>query len=405
MKIGIIGAGASGMFAAITAAKQGAEVTLIEKKDRIGKKILATGNGKCNFTNKSMKQVDFKSQHANIFNDYISQFDKNEVISFFQSNGMLTKEKNGYYYPRSEQASTVLDLLRLQLKTYKVSVLTEKYPISIQKKKKQFEIILNSNEKLFFDRIILACGSFAGEKKQDNYNGYTYAKNFGHTIVPVVPALVQVRAKGKDFKSIAGVRCDANIKLYIDNCLSAEEFGELQLTDYGISGIPVFQLSRYVSYGIYEKKLVTAAIDFLPEYNIEEWHSFVETKWKNSSKNITVEEFFQGFLNKKLNMMFLKNAGIKAETPLNQLKYSKIQQAIETMKFWKIEIEGTTPFENAQVCAGGISMDEITLQMESKLIPGLFFTGELLDVDGRCGGYNLQWAWTSGYLAGKYAAL
>ena len=405
MKIGIIGAGASGMFAAITAAKQGAEVTLIEKKDRIGKKILATGNGKCNFTNKSMKQVDFKSQRTNIFDDYISQFDENEVISFFQSNGMLTKEKNGYYYPRSEQASTVLDLLRLQLKTYKVSVLTEKYPISIQKKKKQFEIILNSNEKLFFDRIILACGSFAGEKKQDNYNGYTYAKNFGHTIVPVVPALVQVRAKGKDFKSIAGVRCDANIKLYIDNCLSAEEFGELQLTDYGISGIPVFQLSRYVSYGIYEKKLVTAVIDFLPEYNIEEWHSFVETKWKNSSKNITVEEFFQGFLNKKLNMMFLKNAGIKAETPLNQLKYSKIKQAIETIKCWKIEIEGTNPFENAQVCAGGISMDEITLQMESKLIAGLFFTGELLDVDGRCGGYNLQWAWTSGYLAGKYAAL
>ena len=405
MKIGIIGAGASGIFAAITAAKQGAEVTLIEKKDRIGKKILATGNGKCNFTNKSMKQVDFKSQYANVFDDYVSQFDKNEVISFFQSNGMLTKEKNGYYYPRSEQASTVLDLLRLQLKTYKVSVLTEKYPISIQKKKKQFEIILNSNEKLFFDRIILACGSFAGEKKQDNYSGYTYAKNFGHTIVPVVPALVQVRAKSKDFKSIAGVRCDANIKLYIDNCLSAEEFGELQLTDYGISGIPVFQLSRYVSYGIYEKKLVTAAIDFLPEYNIEEWHSFVESKWKNSSKNITVEEFFQGFLNKKLNMMFLKNAGIKAETPLNQLKFSKIKQAIETMKCWKIEIEGTNPFENAQVCAGGVSMDEITLQMESKLIPGLFFTGELLDVDGRCGGYNLQWAWTSGYLAGKYAAL
>ena len=405
MKIGIIGAGASGMFAAITAARQGAEVTLIEKKDRIGKKILATGNGKCNFTNKSMKQVDFKSQYTNVFDDYVSQFDKNEVISFFQSSGMLTKEKNGYYYPRSEQASTVLDLLRLQLKTYKVSVLTEKYPISIKKKKKQFEIILNNNEKLFFDRIILACGSFAGEKKHDNYSGYTYAKNFGHTIVPVVPALVQVRAKSKDFKTIAGVRCDANIKLYIDNTLSTEEFGELQLTDYGISGIPVFQLSRYVSYGIYEKKPVTAAIDFLPEYNIEEWHSFVESKWKNSSKNITAEEFFQGFLNKKLNLMFLKNAGIKAETPLNQLKFSKIQQAIETMKCWKIEIEGTNPFENAQVCAGGISMDEITLQMESKLIPGLFFTGELLDVDGRCGGYNLQWAWTSGYLAGKYASL
>lgn len=405
MKIGIIGAGASGMFAAITAAKQGAEVTLIEKKDRIGKKILATGNGKCNFTNNSMNPADYRSQTPNIFNDYISQFSKNEVISFFQNAGMLTKEKNGYCYPRSEQASTLLDLLRLQLKKYSVSVLTDSQPISIQKKKKHFEILLDNREKLFFERIILACGSFAGEKKQDEYSGYTYAKNFGHTIVPVVPALVQVRAKGKEFKSIAGVRCDANIKLYINKCLTAEESGELQLTDYGISGIPVFQLSRYVSYGIYEKKTVTANIDFLPEYSLEQWQSFVMEKWKTSSKDITAEEFFQGFLNKKLNLMFLKNAGIKAETPLTQLKYAKIQQVITNMKSWEIEIEGTNPFENAQVCAGGVSMDEITLHMESKLVPGLFFTGELLDVDGRCGGYNLQWAWTSGYLAGTYAAL
>lgn len=405
MKIGIIGAGASGMFAAIIAAKQGAAVTLIEKKDRIGKKILATGNGKCNFTNNNMTEVDYRSQSTNIFDDYISQFDKNEVISFFQNAGMLTKEKNGYCYPRSEQASTLLDLLRLQLKKYNVSVLTQSQPISIQKKKKNFEIILDNNEKLFFERVILACGSFAGEKKQDKYSGYTYAKNFGHTIVPVVPALVQVRAKGKDFKSIAGVRCDANIKLYINKSLTAEEYGELQLTDYGISGIPVFQLSRYVSYGIYEKKKVTASIDLLPEYSSEQWFSFVENKWKNSPKNMTAEEFFQGFLNKKLNLMFLKNAGIKAETPLNQLKFSNLQQVITSMKDWKIEIEGTNPFENAQVCAGGVSMDEITLQMESKLVPGLFFTGELLDVDGRCGGYNLQWAWTSGYLAGKYASL
>ena len=149
MKIGIIGAGASGMFAAITAAKQGADVTLIEKKDRIGKKILATGNGKCNFTNKAMNIADYRSQYSDVFTDYISHFNKNDIISFFQDAGMLTKEKNGYYYPRSEQASTVLDLLRLQLKTYKVTILTESYPLSIQKKKKNFEVLLNNNEKLF----------------------------------------------------------------------------------------------------------------------------------------------------------------------------------------------------------------------------------------------------------------
>ena len=404
MKIGIIGAGASGIFAAITAAKYGGQVTLIEKKDRVGKKILATGNGKCNFTNKSMNTTDFRSQSPNIYTDYISQYDENNVICFFQELGMLTKTKNGYCYPRSEQASTVLDLLRLQLKTQKISVLTEHYPLSIQRKKKNFEVLLDNQEKLYFNRIILACGSFAGEKNRDDFNGYTYAKCLGHTLVPIVPALVQVRAKGKDFKSISGVRCDANISLYINNDFITEEFGELQLTDYGISGIPVFQLSRYVSYGIYKKKKITAKIDFLPEYTKEDWISFASRKWESSSKDMTAEDFFQGFLNKKLNLMFLKQAGIKGETPLKQLHFSHLEQIFDNMKGWKIEIEGTNPYENAQVCAGGVSMNEITLQMESKIVPGLYFAGELLDVDGRCGGYNLQWAWTSGYLAGKNAA-
>lgn len=405
MKIGIIGAGASGLIAAITAAKEGADVTLIEKKDRIGKKILATGNGKCNFTNSSMSAIDFRSQSNTIFSDYISQFNEANVISFFQDLGMLIKEKNGYFYPRSEQASTVLDMLRSQIKEQNIVILTEKYPISIAKKKKNFELLLNTNEKLYFDRIIIASGSFAGEKKRDDYTGYTYAKNLGHTLIPIVPALVQVRAKGKEFKSISGVRCDANISLYINDKFITQEFGELQLTDYGISGIPVFQLSRYVSYGIYEKKKVTVKIDFLPEYEKEAWIAFVKNKWEHSSKDLTCEEFFQGFLNKKLNLMFLKTAGIKAEMPLKQLKYSKLEETICSMKCWNIEIEGTNPYENAQICAGGVSMDEIDLNMESKIVPGLYFAGEVLDVDGRCGGYNLQWAWTSGYLAGKNAAL
>ena len=169
MKIAIVGGGASGMMAAIIAAKYGAEVTIIEKKERIGKKILATGNGKCNFTNINMKNTDFLSQSKEVYDDYISQFDNYKVISFFQELGMLIKEKNGYCYPRSEQASTVLDLLRLQLKELKVKILTEEYPITIEKKKKDFEICLNSNKKLYFQRVILCSGSFAGEKKRDDY--------------------------------------------------------------------------------------------------------------------------------------------------------------------------------------------------------------------------------------------
>ncbi len=408
MQIGIIGAGASGMFAAITAAKEGGHVTLIERKDRIGKKILATGNGKCNFTNKEIRSSDYRSQQEGVFSDYVSQFNEADTIALFQNMGMMVKEKNGYCYPRSEQAATVLDILRLQIEDYGIKVLTNIYPISIKKnKRKKFELLFPDNSKLYFDRLILACGSFAGEKETketQKYSGYSYAKAFGHSIIPVVPALVQLRAKGSAFKSVSGVRCMADIRLYINKEPVAEESGELQLTDYGISGIPVFQLSRYASYGIYEKQAVTAAIDFFPEYSYEALVSFAGNKWENASKNMSAEAFFQGFLNKKLNLMFLKNKGIKAETPLSRLSFLKITEILQTMKHWEIEIESTNSFQNAQVCAGGVSMEEVSLQLESKLIPGLYFAGELLDVDARCGGYNLQWAWTSGYLAGKAAA-
>ena len=404
MTIGIIGAGASGLMAAITAAGLGAKVVLIEKKDRIGKKILSTGNGKCNFTNTDMKSSDFYSQKNTIFNDYISQFNEKDVISFFKNSGMLVKEKNGYCYPRSDQASTVLDILRRKIKELNIEILTESCPVSIRKKKNSFEIILTSGKKLFFQKVILASGSFAGEKNKDSNTGYTYAKSFGHSLIPVVPSLVQVSANGKEFKSIAGVRCDANISLFINQNKVAEEWGELQLTDYGISGIPVFQLSRFVSYGIYDKNKVFARIDFLPEYSMEEWLVIGKNKWKALAGNFDAEEFLQGFLNKKLNLMFLKLHHIQPQTVLKSLPYETMEKVLRHMKCWEIEITGTRPYENAQVCAGGVSMDEVTNTLESRIVPGLFFAGELLDVDGRCGGYNLQWAWTSGYIAGKYAA-
>lgn len=404
MKIAIIGAGASGMMAAIIASKNGAKVTLIEKNDRVGKKILATGNGKCNFSNKKIGSNDYNSQSSNVCADYISQFDNFDVISFFHEHGMLTKDRNGYCYPRSEQASTVLDLLRLQLKHLEVEILTQIYPVSIKKKKKDFEIAFSDNTKAYYQRVILSCGSFAGEKNKCEFSGYDYAKELGHKIVPVVPALVQLRCSGQDFKAISGVRCDANIKLYINDVAVKEEFGELQLTDYGISGIPVFQLSRFAAYGIYEKKKVYAVVDFLPEYDMDSLLTFAKEKWNSFRKDSTLEEYMQGFLNKKLNLFFIKHRGFKAETPIKNIKFSDIQNLLTSMKDWRVSVTATNPFENAQVCAGGVSMDDVTLQLESKIVSGLYFTGELLDVDARCGGYNLQWAWTSGYLAGKYAS-
>ncbi len=411
MKIGIVGGGASGIMAAVTASDFGAEVIILEKNDRVGKKILATGNGKCNFSNRNLAKDDYNSQYPDIFDNFISQFNEKQVLSFFQAEGMLIKEKNGYFYPRSEQASTILDLFRVKLQDHGVKIITDCCPCRIKagkdkEGKEGFVVSLEEKKRLFFDRLILACGSFAGERSPDweGKNGYQYARAFGHTIVPVVPALVQLRAGDRRFKAIAGVRCEAGITLYIDGKQRAQEQGELQLTDYGISGIPVFQLSRFASYGFLEKKEVSVSIDFLPEFEREQWKGFVESKWENCNHEITTEEFFLGFLNKKLNLLFIKEAKLKPEAFIKDYGREQVVKACMRMKDWKVRLESSNPLANAQVCAGGVSMEEISLHMESKKQKGLFFAGEMLDVDGRCGGYNLQWAWTSGYLAGKYAA-
>ncbi|MBR5578072.1 MAG: aminoacetone oxidase family FAD-binding enzyme [Lachnospiraceae bacterium] len=404
MKIAVIGGGASGIMAAITAANCGAEVTILEKKERIGKKILATGNGKCNFTNKDITDDDYRSQYKGIYKNYISQFSEKDTISLFLKWGMLVKERDGYCYPRSDQASTVLSILEQQCKIKNLTILTETIPESIIPKKQGFQISLNTKKKLYFDKVIVATGSFAGERNRDSLSGYTYAKELGHTIIPIVPSLVQVKAKGKEFKKVAGVRCHAAITLYIKGEKPLTESGELQLTDYGISGIPVFQLSRYVGYAAYYKKDRKATIDFLPEFAEKQWEEILNTRWNNINRDLALEQFFTGFLNYKISYMLITSLEYEAAKALKNYTLDDILKIGRLMKKWTIIPEETNPFENAQVCAGGVSMDQVTCQLESKLIPGLYFCGEILDVDGRCGGYNLQWAWSSGYIAGKSAA-
>jgi hypothetical protein len=410
MEVGIIGAGASGMMAAVAAAGNHAKVTLIEKNARIGKKILATGNGKCNFTNKSMSDDDYFGQQNGIYTDYISQFDQNQVISFFLQEGMLVKDRNGYCYPRSEQASTVLDIFRYRLREEGVNILTDSSPLEIKKTGKRFVVKLLGGQELKFDRLILACGSFAGQKHQDEPSGYTYAKKFGHSLVPVVPALVQVKARGNEFAAVAGVRCDAALQLSVDHKPVAKERGELQLTDYGISGIVVFQLSRHISYAARAKKQMDILIDLLPEYSPEEWEDQVKARIDHcrkayyADKSCSAEEFFTGILNKKLNLLFLKKAGIKPTAPVTEVDPDRLLDACMQMKCWRVEPEAPRGMAYAQVCAGGVPLRELTLQMESTLVKGLYFAGEMIDVDGKCGGYNLQWAWTSGYLAGDHAS-
>lgn len=407
LKIGVIGGGASGMMAAITAAKNGAKVTLLEGGDRVGKKILSTGNGKCNLGNTDLKVSDYCGANPDWISQCLAQFDTNATIAFFEDAGMLIKNKNGYLYPLAEQASVVLDVLRGLLKSAGVEVITECKVMDVTIGKQGKFCVKSQDKKFEFDRVILACGSKAAPKTGSDGSGYDLAKKLGHAMVPVVPALVQLCCEENYLKEIAGVRAEAVVRV-LNETECIEEQGELQLTDYGISGIPVFQLSRKVGYILRKRKNpVVAEIDFLPQYTEEELDALFETRYeliKNLIVDQNIEEFFTGILNKKLMLLFIKLAGLKREQTFSSLKKADLKRVFGYFKHFQVHITGSKSFENAQVCAGGVNTEEVKTTMESAVIPGLFFAGELLDVDGRCGGYNLQWAWCSGYLAGKNAA-
>ena len=249
----IVGGGASGMLAAISAAREGAKVTILEHKDRIGKKILSTGNGRCNLTNEYMTPDCFRGDDVSIVSSVLKQFGYEETIDFFEKLGVILKNRQGYIYPISDQASTILDVLRMELERLKVSVCLEHCVTAIKKNAKGFQVVTNKGT-YQGDALILATGGKAASVLGSDGSGYSLAKQFGHLMSPVVPALVQLKGKGTYFKQVAGVRTQARISLYVNDIFVSEDTGELQLTNYGISGIPVFQISRYAAKGLYEKK-------------------------------------------------------------------------------------------------------------------------------------------------------
>ncbi len=399
----IIGGGASGLVAAISAAREGAKVTVFEQKDRVGKKILATGNGRCNLTNAHMEPDCFRGDDLSLVEQTLMQFGYTETMQFFQELGVILKDRQGYVYPISDQASTVLDVLRMEAEKLKVQILTEHKVTGIKALQAEFQLSTNHGQ-FMGDAVILATGGKAAPALGSDGSGYTLAKMMGHHISPVVPALVQLRGKGTFFKQVSGVRTQAQVTLCVDGYPVASDTGELQLTDYGISGIPVFQVSRFAAKGLFEKRAITAEIDFLPSMEETAFKTFIlERLAVHGTK--TADAFLIGVFHKKLIGLLLKMADIPLTITANTIKEEKLLRLIALCKHFKIEIEATNGFEQAQVCAGGVLTSEIfSSTFESKFAKDLYLVGELLDVDGICGGYNLQWAWSSGYLAGKYAA-
>lgn len=399
----IVGGGASGIVAAISAARNGAKVTLLEQKDRIGKKILSTGNGKCNLTNEHMNMLFFRSDNVAVVAPVLEQFNEKETLRFFEELGVLFKNRLGYIYPITEQATTILDVLRMELARLNVDVRTEVKVLELKKQEPSF-CVITDKEQILADAVILATGGMAAPNLGSDGSGYKIAKSMGHHISEVVPALVALHGKGTYFKQLAGVRTKADVTLMIDGKWILSDCGEVQLTNYGISGIPVFQVSRYAAKALSRNKQVVAELDLLPSMAEDEFEEYMYER-KRAQKNKNAEEFLIGIFHKKIIGVLLKQANIPATKTMNSVNEKQFQKLLDLCKHFQIEIIGTNSFEQAQVCAGGVKTKEINPHtMQSIYHDELYLTGELLDVDGICGGYNLQWAWSTGYIAGLHAA-
>lgn len=407
MRIGVIGGGASGMMAAITAARAGAEVTIIEHTVRVGKKILSTGNGKCNFTNQNLSKDDYKGNHPSFADPALKVFDNQSVLRFFEACGMaVTCKRDGYYYPHSGQASTLLNVLRFQLEVLKVRVEAECYIEEIQKKKDEKFYVSCGQKRFVFDKLILACGGNAAPATGSDGSGYKLAKMLGHRIVKPLPVLTYVKSKDPCLKELAGVRAGAKVSLYIDGTLIQTEEGEVQLNKDNVSGIPVFQLSHAAIRALDEKKTVTISIDFLPQTEAEQLLNKIEHNLKEMYKNIPASEVIAAIVHKKVSQAVLRRVKIPFDKTMGELSGKERFRIVSQIKEFVLEASSYPGFDTAQATMGGVDTREINAHtMMSEKVDGLYFAGEIIDIDGRCGGYNLQWAWSSGYVAGCHSAV
>lgn len=405
----IIGGGASGLMAAIVAKDFGLDVAIVESTDRIGKKILTTGNGRCNISNKNITYpyMNFHSQNNNFFQETLNNFSIKDTESMFLSLGLpLVELDNGKMYPKSLQASSVIDIFRMAIDDRKIPLYTNCQINSITKKK---NFILSSNnseyENFSCSKLILSCGGKSAAKTGSDGSGYRLAKSLGHNTIEPLPGIVQLKLDYPYLKALSGIKFDGSASILIDDKLIRTAMGEILFTDYGISGPPILQLSSYASKALYQNSKVTIRLDLFPFESKEDVENFLSSHFSVFSYR-EISSALIGVINKKLISTILKDVGIKdIHLPCSNIDWKYISKLISKFKEWDFNCIGTNGFSNAQVTVGGINTCDVNnLTLESKLVKNLYFCGEILDVHGDCGGFNLQWAWSSGYLAAKSAA-
>lgn len=400
----VIGGGAAGFTAAITAKENGLDIIILERKDRALKKVLATGNGRCNYTNINADISNYYGKDKDFAQDALRIFTPDDSINFFEKLGIVHKiEENGKVYPYSGQASAVVDALRFETQRLEIPVYTNFDVSKIEYKNSLFKIFSNDGNRIITcKKLILAAGGCSYPDLGSNGSGYKLAGILGHKSTELKPALVQLKTEKEPVKGLHGIKVNAKLTAYYKKKELDSSEGELLFTEYGISGPVVFNLS-YLS-ALYENPVFK--VDLMPDYSVQGIEEILKMRRKNLG-HLRMEDFLTGMLNKKLGQLLLKRSGVeKLSLPVPELSDDQILKIAFLIKNYDIKIIETTGFRNAQVTAGGVITDDINPEtMESKKVKNLYFAGEILDVFGDCGGYNLQWAWSSGYLAGKSASV
>ena len=398
MNVIVIGGGASGLMAAITAAGNGHAVTLLERQARVGRKLLATGNGRCNLTNRNMGLSFYHGQAPDFIRPAFAVLGQPETLQFFHELGLLTTtEDSGRVYPYSDQAGSVVDVLRFALDEAGVASRPGFEVTDIRKTKKGFAVS-SAEETLTAEKVILCAGGLAGGKLGGSMSGYQLLESLGHRRTALYPALVQVKTDPTFVRSLKGVRADAAVSLRRGKSVLAESRGEVQFTDFGVSGPAIFEISRAAAAG---KGGLTVHLDLLRSLNGGEAAALLRRR-RAAMPHLTTENLLTGVLHNRLGRTVVRYAGYDLTTPLPELGEADLQAIAAAVHDFALPVQGTLGFDGAQVTAGGIRTEDFDPEtLQSRLVPGLYAAGEVLDIDGDCGGYNLQWAWSSGHLAGQ----
>ena len=410
--VAIIGGGASGLMSAVALAKanKNLKIVIIEHNNKTGKKLLATGNGRCNLTNKNMYPNAYYGTVQPYMEKILNKYNADYICNYFQEIGLMTySDDQGRVYPISNNVASVLDVLRNYIISKGVQELCDTTVTDIKKSKNSYVLHCNNDTQIVAKNVILSCGGKASPKLSTDGAGYSLAQKLNIKTNNLLPSLVPVTCDNKFLSSLKGIRVKGDVALFADNKIIEKQSGEIQFTANALSGICVFQLSRLVNEFFTSKTVmdkpvnkIELVVDILPQYTLEECRSIIYNRI-NSLKSYNIENFFDGFLHKRVSSAILKECKITdISRKVATLNKKEISSLATTLKHWVFTPSKISSFENAQVTAGGVLANEINLKsMESKKHSNLYIIGELLDIDGICGGYNLHWAWVSGIICSE----